>query len=320
MRAGVLAAAAALDLAVGDPDHPWHPVRRIGALAGWAEARARRDGRRPRLRGAGIVLVVVAASWLAGQLLLKGAAWADEALGFEGWAGFAAQVLMVWSCLGIRSMLDHARQVLAPLAAGDLPAARAAVARIVGRDTADLDERGVRRACLESVAESLGDGVMGPLFFAGLGGGPLALVYRAANTLDSMLGHTDEHYRDLGWASAKLDDVLSWIPARKAALFTIAAAASLGLDWRAAWAVPRRDARRQPSPNSGWPEGAFAGALGVQLGGPLRYRGRTVEKAPLGEPRRPLNAAACGRGLQLFLAACLWAVFIDEALAWFGLG
>jgi adenosylcobinamide-phosphate synthase len=209
--------------------------------------------------------------------------------------------------------------VLDPLRAGDLAGARAAVGRIVGRDVSGLDETGICRACLESVAESLGDGVMGPLFFAGLGGGPLALVYRAANTLDSMLGHRDEHYRDLGWASARTDDVLSWLPARKAALFTILGAACLKLDFRSAWRTARRDARGQPSPNSGWPEAAFAGALGVRLGGPLSYRGRAVDKPYLGEAKRPLDAAVCGEGLKLFLAACLVAVGVDELLAWLGL-
>lgn len=319
MTAGVLAAAAALDLALGDPEGPWHPVRLIGALVGWAEARARRDGRRLKLRGVGVVLLVLGLTYAAGLLVLKAAAWADDSMDFDGAAGFAAQVLMVWSCLGIRSMLKHAEAVLDALRSGDLGRAKAAVARIVGRDVSELDESGVCRACLESVAESLGDGVMGPLFFAGLGGGPLALVYRAANTLDSMLGHRDEHYRELGWASARTDDLLSWLPARKAALFAILGAAYLKLDFRAAWRVPRRDARKQPSPNSGWPEGAFAGALGVRLGGPLSYRGRAVDKPFLGEAKHPLTEALCREGLKLFLAASLVAVFVDEVLAWYGL-
>jgi adenosylcobinamide-phosphate synthase len=319
MTAGILAAAAALDLAVGDPDHAWHPVRRMGALIRWTEARARRDGRRLKLRGTGLVLLVLATVYACGLLALRAAAWADTDMGFEGWANFTVQALMVWSCLGIRSMTLHAQDVLAALRQGDLAGARLAVARIVGRDCAGLDEPGVCRACLESVAESLGDGVMGPLFFAGLGGGPLALVYRAANTLDSMLGHDDEEYRELGWASAKADDLLSWIPARKAALFAILAAAGMGLDFRSAWRVARKDARAQASPNSGWPEGAFAGALGVRLGGPLSYRGERVDKAFLGEARRPLDVAVCEQALKLFLAASLVAVLVDEALAWYGL-
>ena len=315
---GVLAAAAALDLALGDPDGAWHPVRLMGRLISWAEGRARRDCRRLKVRGVGVVLLVLGLSYAAGLLFLRAAAWMDEDMGFNGCAAFTAQVLMLWSCLGIRSMFEHAQAVLTPLRAGDLEGARTALARIVGRDVSELDESGICRACLESVAESMGDGVMGPLFFAGLGGGPLALVYRAANTLDSMLGHQDEHYRELGWASARTDDVLSWLPARKAALFTILGAACLKLDFGSAWRVARRDARSQPSPNSGWPEGAFAGALGVRLGGPLSYGGRRVEKPFLGEAKRPLDEAVCGEGLKLFLAASLAAVFVDELLAWLG--
>jgi adenosylcobinamide-phosphate synthase len=315
---GVLAAAVALDLALGDPDGPWHPVRLLGALIRWAEGRARRDGRRLKVRGVGVVLLVLGVSYASGLLFLRAAAWMDDAMGFNGCAAFTAQVLMLWSCLGIRSMVEHAQAVLTPLRAGDLEGAKTALARIVGRDVADLDASGICRACLESVAESLGDGVMGPLFFAGLGGGPLALVYRAANTLDSMLGHQDERHRELGWASARTDDVLSWLPARKAALFTILGAACLKLDFKSSWRVARRDARGQPSPNSGWPEGAFAGALGVRLGGPLSYGGRPVDKPFLGDAKRPLDEAVCREGLKLFLAACLVAVFVDELLAWLG--
>jgi adenosylcobinamide-phosphate synthase len=315
---GVLAAAAALDLALGDPEGAWHPVRLMGTLISWAEGRARRDGRHLKVRGVGVVLLVLGLSYAAGLAFLHAASWMDGDMGFNGCAVFAAQTLMVWSCLGIRSMFQHAQAVLAPLRAGDLQGARAAVARIVGRDVSDLDEAGICRACLESVAESLGDGVMGPLFFAGLGGGPLALVYRAANTLDSMLGHRDERYRELGWASARTDDLLSWLPARKAALFTILGAACLKLDFGSAWRVARRDARGQPSPNSGWPEGAFAGALGVRLGGAVSYGGRRVDKPFLGDAKRPLDEAVCREGLKLFLAASLVAVFVDELLAWLG--
>jgi len=225
----------------------------------------------------------------------------------------------VWSCLGLKSMLQHAETVLSALSRGDLAAARAAVAHIVGRDVEDLDEIGVCRACLESVAESLGDGVMGPLFFAALGGAPFALVYRAANTLDSMLGHRDEHYLELGWASARTDDVLSWIPARKAALFAMVGAACVKLDFRSSWRVARRDASNQASPNSGWPEAAFAGALGVRLGGPLTYDGVRVDRAFMGDDKAPLSVSVCRRGLQLFLAACVAAVCVDELLAFYGL-
>ncbi len=317
MTFGVLAAALALDAAVGDPDGPLHPVRLMGRLidasAAWARRRAAGSPRRLRLGGVGVVALVLGAAWAAGGACLALGLWAD-AHGLDGWGSFAAQTLMVWSCLGARSMREHARAVLGALGRGDLAAARAAVGLMVGRDTAGLDETGVLRACLESVAEGLGDGVLGPLFFAWLGGGPLALVYRAANTLDSMLGHRDEARRDLGWASARVDDVLSWVPAREAALAAALGAWCLGLDARAALRAARRDAKLQPSPNSGWPEAAFAGALGVRLGGPLSYGGVPADKPFLGEDLRPLTAAVCRRGLDLFVAACVVAVAGHELL------
>lgn len=316
MISGLMAGALALDWAVGDPDRPWHPVRRIGALIRWAEDRARRRGGSLKRRGIGVALLVVGVAYLVGLLFERAGGLLDQALGLRGWLAFAVAVLLLWSSLAVRSMFDHAVAVLAALEAGDLVLARMAVARMVGRDSAELDERGVCRALLETVAEGLCDGVLAPLFFAYLGGAPLAVAYRAVNTLDSMVGHRDVHHAELGWASARLDDVANWLPARKAALFTVLGAVAMRLDGLAAWRVARRDARKQPSPNSGWPEGAFAGALGVQLGGPLKYRGRVAHKAPLGDPIRPLTATVCRQGLTLFLVASLFSAAVYEAFAW----
>jgi adenosylcobinamide-phosphate synthase len=305
-----------LDALLGDPNRAWHPVRLMGALVLRLERLARRDERRLKLRGAGLALLVVALAYLVGLGLLEAAAWADLRFGLQGWLTLGVGAVLLWSTIAVRSMAEHAIAVLAALEARDLPLARLAVARMVGRDSADLDERGVCRALLETVAEGLCDGVIGPLFFAAIGGAPLALAYRAANTLDSMLGYKDEHYARLGWASARLDDLLSWIPARKAVVFTVLASLALRLDALGALRTARRDGPKQPSPNSGWPEGAFAGALGVQLGGPLRYRGRVSEKSLLGEARRPLDAAACRQGLTLYLVASVAAVGIYEVLFW----
>lgn len=317
MIPGLLVLALLMDLALGDPDRAWHPVRLLGRLIQGLERLARRDARRQRLRGLGLALVVVGLAYLAGLAWTGAAAWADARWGLGGWLALGAGALLVWSCVAVRGMLDHARPVLAALEQGDLARARAAVGLMVGRDTDQLDERGVCRALVETVAEGLCDGVLAPLGYALLGGPALALAYRAANTLDSMVGYRDERYAELGWASARLDDLLNWVPARLAAGFTALAAPALGLDaWRAlacAW----RDAPAQPSPNSGWPEGAFAGALGVQLGGPLRYGGRASHKALLGEARRPLDLAACRRGVTLFLAASVLAVAVLEALSWY---
>ena len=311
-----MAAALALDWVLGDPDGVWHPVRRMGALLAWGEAWARRRPQRLKSRGALLALANVGLAWLAGWVLVHAAAWADGRLDLDGWLVFAVQALLVWSCVAVRSMLDHAGAVLAALELSDLTLARMAVARIVGRDTGELDGAGLRRACLESVAESLGDGVVAPLFFAALGGGPLALAYRAANTADSLIGHRDAAYAHLGWAAARLDDVLNWIPARLAALGAAAAATLMRLNGGGAWRVAYRDGPLQPSPNSGWPEGAFAGALGVRLGGPLHYKGRRVDKPGLGEPRRLLDDAVLRQGLALFLLASLVSAMALELALW----
>jgi adenosylcobinamide-phosphate synthase len=313
---GVLLAALVLDAVLGDPDRAWHPVRLMGAFLARSEAWARRAPQQLRARGVLLALANVGLAWGLGYALLRGAAWMDGRLGLAGWAVFAAQAVMVWSCIGVRSMLDHAVAVLAALELGDLTLARLAVARIVGRDTAELDAAGVRRACLESVAESLGDGVVAPLFFAALGGGPLALAYRAANTADSLIGHKEERYRQLGWASARLDDLLNWVPARKAALCTVVAAYAMRLSASGALRCAREDGPMQPSPNSGWPEGAFAGALGVQLGGPVAYRGAWVDKPTLGRPLRALDDAVARQGLTLFLVASACSAIILELVLW----
>ena len=314
--AWVFGLALALDLGLGDPEQPWHPVRLIGKAISLAEARARQKGKALKRRGVGLALLVVGGTWFVAAALLHFLAGLDVELSLGGWLMLIAGALVLKSSFAIRDLLQHAKQVHAELDAGDLTRARLAVARIVGRDVSRLDERGVRRACLESVAESLGDSVVAPLFYAMLGGPALALAYRALNTLDSMIGHKDEHYRDLGWASARLDDLANLIPARLAVLLTAFAAVVLGLDGGEAIRVARVDGPKQPSPNAGWPEGAFAGALGVQLGGPVSYRGQSSVKATLGEPRAPLDAAASGASLRLYAVTSVLMVALAASVAW----
>jgi adenosylcobinamide-phosphate synthase len=311
----LFAAALALDLGFGDPAWDWHPVRVIGRLIKASEAGARAKGNALKRRGVGLLFWVAGLTWITATAVLRGLAWVDGTLHLRGWLALAGAALLLKSSFAIRDLLQHARVVLEELELGDLTRARLAVSRIVGRDVSALDERGVRRACLESVAESLGDGVVAPLFYACLGGPALALAYRAVNTLDSMVGYKDEHYRELGWASARMDDLLNFIPARLSVGLTMLAAWALGLNGWAALRVARLDGPRQPSPNAGWPEGAFAGALGVQLGGPVSYRGRASDKPTLGEARRPLDAAASALSLRLYTIASLLALLLCASLA-----
>ena len=212
--------------------------------------------------------------------------------------------------LAARSLHDHVHAVLVPLAVHDLPAARAAVGRIVGRDTERLDPPASAAASLESLAESFNDGVVAPLFWFLIGGLAGLFAYKAVNTADSMIGHMEPRWRAFGWASAKTDDVMNWIPARITGGL-IALVAARGFD------VMLRDARRHASPNSGWPEAAMAGALGVKLGGPVSYDRVVADRPFMGAGARP-RVEDLARGLSLYrrCLAVLAAFLLVGGLAW----
>ncbi|HSH14060.1 MAG TPA: adenosylcobinamide-phosphate synthase CbiB, partial [Desulfurivibrionaceae bacterium] len=197
--------------------------------------------------------------------------------------GDLVAVLLFYTCFAARDLLAHSRRVYQALAAGDLLAARQKVAWLVGRDTANLDQAGVVRAGVESVAENSSDGVVAPLFWAVVGGPLAALLYKAASTLDSTFGYKNKRYLHFGRASARLDDLVNFVPARLTGLGLVASACFCGLDWRGAWRIYRRDRHNHASPNSGHPEAAAAGALGLQLGGGSSYFGRPVEKPTMGD-------------------------------------
>jgi adenosylcobinamide-phosphate synthase len=218
------------------------------------------------------------------------------------WAWAAVAVYWTYSLLAVRDLDIEAGAVIAPLERGDVPGARRALALIVGRDTQALDEAEILRAVLETVAENLNDAVVAPLFYFALAG-PLGMAgYKAANTLDSMVGYKNDRYREFGWAAARLDDVLNFIPARLSALLIWLAAAVIRLDVprsvRAVW----RDASKQPSPNAGYPEAALAGALGVRLGGLNFYGGVPSPKPWLADPVRPLTVTAFHQARRVLYA------------------
>jgi adenosylcobinamide-phosphate synthase len=285
----VVLAAAAVEGAFGYPARlrvP-HPVVWIGAGLRRLEV-ALNNGGDLRRRWAGVLtlLLVVGLAGGAGHLL-------DRFL--QGWA-LILTIGLGSLGLAARSLYDHAAAVAKALTADDLPAARAAVAMIVGRDTAALDAAGVASAALESLAESFNDGVVAPLFWFLVGGLAGLFAYKAVNTADSMIGHREEPYRCFGWAAARTDDLMNLIPARLAGAL-IALVAGRG------WRVMLRDAGRHASPNSGWPEAAMAGALGVRLGGPASYDGIAHERPTFGEGPRP-SPLDLRRGLGLYLRAC----------------
>ena len=202
------------------------------------------------------------------------------------------------------------------LSQGDLAGARQALAMIVGRETAELDEQAILRACIETVAENSSDGIVAPLVYLGLGGPVAGIVYKAASTMDSMVGYKNQRYRDFGRAAARLDDLLNWLPARLTALLLVLASVPLGRDARGAWRIMRRDARRHASPNAGFPEAAAAGALGVQLGGAARYFGAWQEKPTFGDAGRALTIADYRQMVMLMYATTVLALGVACGLAW----
>lgn len=293
----VVLAAFAVDMLVGDPRWLPHPVVLMGRAIRRLEELLRRTGLPLRLAGALLALFLVGGAWLATWAVIQACAWLHPV------AGALAHVWLFSTTLAPRSLAEHAMAVYRPLVAGNLLQARERVGWIVGRDTQYLSETEVVRAAVETVAESTCDGVLAPLVWGLVGGAPLAMAYKAANTLDSMVGHLDERYREFGWASARLDDLLNLVPARLSALL-LAAAALSGRALATAW----RDARRHPSPNSGWSEAAVAGALGVRLGGLNYYDGEPEMRAYMGDPLRPLEPADIPRAVRLMYLAAAMAV------------
>jgi adenosylcobinamide-phosphate synthase len=266
-----LALAYALDLLLGDPDWFPHPVRWFGALIRAGERWLRGGGaRRELVAGAALTSAVTSVGWAMG--CPNNATW---------------QVLLAWTALATRSLLGEASAVIRALDAGDLALARHRLARIVGRDTAHLNESEISRAVIETLAESTCDGIVAPLFWLAAAGVPGAMAYKAINTLDSMIGHPEPPYRYFGRAAARLDDVANFIPARLTAVGFVAAAKIQGLDSRGARIAWLRDGNLHASPNAGQSEAAIAGALGVRLGGTSTYDGHPHHAPVLHSEGRP---------------------------------
>lgn len=274
-----------LDLVIGDPAWIPHPVVLIGKGISWGERRLRPFVSTPESqRAAGIVLVaaIVGTTYFVTWGLLR------LAYSVHFLLGDAATVWLLSTTLAGKGLRQAAADVYRPLTAGDLPAARRAVSMIVGRDTENLNSGEITRAAVETVAENLSDGVIAPLFYALLGGAPLAMAYKAVNTLDSMIGHRDERYLYFGWAAARFDDAVNYIPARLTGLLLLTAGWLLGQDVKEGWRAMREDTGNHPSPNGGVPEGAMAGLLGVRLGGLNYYRGVPSFRGYLGKEKEPL--------------------------------
>lgn len=290
-----------LDALLGDPRRIPHPIVAMGNAIAWLEPRLRAafPDTPSGARRAGVVLVAVlcAGSFGATWCLIAVAGLVHPLL------GFAVETWLCYQALAACELRRQSMRVVRELTREGLPAARRAVGMIVGRDTEALDERGVLKAAVETVAENTADGVVGPLVYLIVGGAPLGMLYKAVNTMDSMVGYKNERYLDFGRAAARIDDVLGFVPARLAALCMIAAAPAAGLSAKGAWRIWRRDRFNHASPNSAQTESAMAGALGVELAGRAVYFGKLVEKPTMGDATRPIEREDVRRANRLMVLA-----------------
>ena len=297
-----IAAACILDWIAGDPEWFPHPVRLMGRCTQLAEAMLRRPGQSSRhelIAGAALTTGVVGISYfVAAKATARG-------LG----------VLLAWNCLASRNLVDESLSVIRALKQEDLPLARQRVSRIVGRDTQALDHSELHRALIETLAESTCDGIVAPLFYMAIGGVPLAMAYKAVNTLDSLIGHADQRYLYFGKVAARLDDLANYLPSRLTAL-AIAGTAGLVRNSSGASAVRtwRRDGNKHKSPNAGQPESAMAGALRVRLGGLNTYGGEPITAPLLGEEFEQPRLHHAKQALRLVTTVSLLAATIAIAI------
>ncbi|MBM4055999.1 MAG: cobalamin biosynthesis protein CobD [Planctomycetes bacterium] len=288
-------AAFILDIIIGDPQWRFHPVRMIGTSVNCLEYVLRRLPLPERLMGVLLTLGAVSGvAVISYEILYFSKQW-------NRICEVIAGVVIVYFAISIKNMADEAKKVLVALRANDITNARRMLSRIVGRDTAHLNKDQIIRACIETVSESSVDGILAPLFYGFIGGPVAALTYRAVNTLDSMVGYKNEKYIKMGWASARLDDIANYIPARLSALFIPAASFLCGYGFIPSFKMAIRDGRKHESPNSGISEAAFAGALGVQLGGPSAYEGEVVDKPYIGDNEKQITLKSLEMALRLML-------------------
>ncbi|MCI8584732.1 MAG: cobalamin biosynthesis protein CobD [Lachnospiraceae bacterium] len=307
-----------LDLLIGDPHWLYHPIRLVGHLISTLEGLLRRIFPKTEKGelAAGVFLLVLTAGITAGTawglLLLAGR--------LHPYARFGLETVMCYQLLATRSLKEETMKVYTALKRGDVEGARRAVSMVVGRDTAVLDDIGITKAAVETVAENTSDGIIAPLLFLAVGGAPFGYFYKAVNTMDSMVGYKNEKYLYFGRAAAKFDDVLNYLPARLSAVLMVWASGFLGMDMGNAWRIYLRDRCNHSSPNSAHTEAVTAGALHIELAGNAYYFGKLYEKPTLGDPDRPVEYEDIQRANQLLygtaglaLAICL---LVKGAMIW----
>ena len=297
-----------LDLLIGDPHWLYHPIRLVGALISALEKLLREVF--PKNKNGELTAGVFLLALTAG--ITTGCAWGLLYLAgrIHPWVRFALETVMCYQLLATKALKDETMKVYTALSRGDLKQARYAVSMVVGRDTEVLDETGVTKAAVETVAENASDGVIAPLLFLAIGGAPLGFFYKAVNTMDSMVGYKNDKYLYFGRAAARFDDVLNYIPARLSGALMSAAASFCGLDAGNAWKIFLRDRRNHSSPNSAHTEAAAAGALHIQLAGNAYYFGKLYEKPTIGDPDRPVEYEDIRRVNRLLYATAVLTLIV----------
>ncbi len=293
MRSICILAAYLLDLIFGDPSSFPHPVKGIGWLIKKLEGPFRSILKNERISGTFFACIIIISIWFITFTITQAAYF------FNNYFGVIIWIILIYTSLSVKDLGVESLVVFSALKEGNLYKARISLSRIVGRDTANLDEREIIRATVETVAENIVDGIISPLFYAFLGGASLAMAYKAVNTLDSMIGYKNKRYINFGWAAAKIDDFANFIPARLSVIFLVLASWMSGYNPSKTWNIIIRDAGKNPSPNSGFPEAAIAGALGVRLGGLNYYNSTTVQKAHIGDDINPLNKAHIKEAIKI---------------------
>jgi adenosylcobinamide-phosphate synthase len=302
-RTFLLPAAWLLDQVAGDPEWLPHPVRLMGLAITRGESAIRRKDQSNNtelVTGAALTIALVASSYYLSRQAIRFASRQSPAL------GGTVELLLGWTCLAARSLDQEATSVARALGTGDLNLARTCLARIVGRDTEHLDAGEINRAVIETLAESASDGIISPLFYMALGGVPLAMAYKAVNTLDSIIGHADARYFYFGKVAARLDDVANFIPARLTALVIVAASRFIDeAAPQAAWQTWQRDGGKHKSPNAGQPESAMAGALHARLGGENTYQGEIIPSPQMGHEFPPPSLVQTKKAIRLVSVVAL---------------
>ena len=323
MTAEVFIDACIIDILVGDPHWFPHPVAIIGRWTRFVEGKIRAHTTRISEKKGGIVLwfsVVIPTFFLTYGIT-------EVSFSFGALCGMITTAMLASLTLATRSLYEESKAVIIALRCEDMEGARKNLSMIVGRDTENLDEAGILRAVIETVSENLSDGIVAPMFYLTVGGVPLAMAYKAVNTLDSMVGYKDAKYMDIGCFSAKMDDVLNWIPARITGFIIVIASFILrftplekeslrGFNWRGSWRIIRRDGKNHPSPNSGIPEAAAAGALGIQFGGKISYFGNITYKPTIGDRLKEIDKKDVKKAWAIMFTSSLLMAVVCIVILW----